>query len=110
MNSPNYILFLNICKQYNLSLLTDKYRYSVIVTQPFVNPCTTILEYNFFADEIYMASNIILKQDDNNIKYIGTLSFNISKFIHLLNDYNRFVILIKLNLIQSKLNSIEKDF
>lgn len=108
MNPPNYTLFLNICKQYNLSFSAANY--NLIVTQPFVNPCTTILEYNTFADEIYMASNIILKLDVNNIKYTGAFSFNKSKFIQLLNDYNRFVIIIKQNLIQSKLNSIEKDF
>ena len=110
-SSPTYSLFLNICEQYNLSFtIVHKSQSHIIVTQPYVYPNSTILEYNTNADKIFMALDIFFKPNNNFIQYIGSCPFNESKFSQLLNDYNSKVKLIKLNLIQTKLNSIEKDF
>lgn len=109
MDTPNYSQFLKICKQYNLSF-TLHHNYHIIVTQPYVNSCSTILEYNSLADKIFMTSSIKLKLYNNTIEYFNTCPFNEPKFIQLLNDYNSYVKQIKLNLIQAKLNNIEKDF
>lgn len=106
--TPTYSLFLNLCKQYNLSAITI-HKSHIIVTQPYVNSYSTILEYNSNADKIFMADSILLKPNVNLILYISTCPFNKSKFIQLLNDYNSYVKQIKLNLIQAKLNNINKD-
>lgn len=108
-NTPTYSLFLKICKQYNLSF-TILHNSHIIVTQPYVNSFSTILEYNSHADKIFMALDIFFKPNSNFIQYIGTCPFNEPKFIQLLNDYNSKVKQIKLNLIQAKLNYIDKDF
>ena len=109
ISTPTYSLFLNICKQYNLSAITI-HNSHIIVTQPYVNSYSTILEYNSNADKIFMALDIFFKPNINFIQYIGTCPFNESKFNQLLNDYNSKVKQIKLNLIQAKLNTIENDF
>lgn len=110
ISTPNYSLFLKICKQYNLSFNTTIHKYHIIVTQPFVGSYSTILEYNSLADKIFMALDIFFKPNSNFIQYIGSCPFNEPKFIQLLNDYNSYVKQIKLNLIQTKLNNINKDF
>lgn len=109
ISTPTYSLFLNICKQYNLSAITI-HKSHIIVTQPFVGSYSTILKYNSIADKIFMALDIYFKPNSNFIQYIGTCPFNEPKFSQLLNDYNFYVKQIKLNLIQTKLNNINKDF
>lgn len=106
-STPTYSLFLNLCKQYNLSF-TIVHKSHIIVTQPYVYPNTTILEYNTLADKIFLAADIYLK--DNSINYICSIPFNESIFIQRLNEYNSYVKQIKLNLIQAKVNYIENDF
>ena len=110
-NTPTYTLFLNLCNQYNLQVSHSILNPDTLVSlQPNLANNSYLLFYNPKSDKLNMAKEIYFTSWRNQIRYIDIQPFNQKKFEQLLNKYNQFVIQLKKNLIQIKLDRINQDF
>jgi hypothetical protein len=109
--TSNKQIFLNLCKQYNLQVSHSIINPDTLVSlQPNLAQNSYLLLYYPHSDRLNMAKEIHFIPCHNKIRYIDVQPFNQKKFEHLLNEYNQFVIKLKKNLIQTKLDRINQDF
>ena len=109
--TSNKQLFLNLCNQYNLQVSNSMINPDTIVSlQPYITKDSYLLLYYPHSDKLNMAKEIHLSSWGNKIRYIDIQPFNQKKFEQLLDKYNNYVIQLKKNLIQTKLDRINQDF
>ena len=110
-NTPTYTLFLNLCNQYNLQVSHSIINPDTLVSlQPNLAQNSYLLLYYTRTDKLNMAKEIYFTSWCNQIRYIDIQPFNQKKFEQLLNKYNQFIIKLKKDLIQIKLDRIKQDF